>query len=85
MSYEVWGEPDDGPELPDGWIDEEEAEALRRSVGDLAMLVRRLVHSLRKARPDSTLAAEALEYLQREGLCGSVTREPINTTPATDQ
>lgn len=29
MSYEAWGEPDDGPELPDGWLDEDDAQALR--------------------------------------------------------
>jgi hypothetical protein len=29
MSYEAWGEPDDGPELPDGWLNEDDAaEAL---------------------------------------------------------
>jgi hypothetical protein len=29
MSYEVWGEPDDGPELPEGWLNEEDAQELR--------------------------------------------------------
>jgi hypothetical protein len=29
MSYEVWGEPDDGPELPEGWLSEEDAQELR--------------------------------------------------------
>jgi len=29
MSYEAWGEPDDGPDLPEGWMDEDDAsEAL---------------------------------------------------------
>ncbi len=31
MSYEAWGEPDDPPELPDGWWDEDQvAEAKAR-------------------------------------------------------
>lgn len=29
MSYEAWGEPDDQQELPDGWLDEDQANELR--------------------------------------------------------
>jgi hypothetical protein len=43
-------------------------------VGDLSMLVRQLVHSLKKAKPDSDLAARAVDYLQRKGLAGSPLR-----------
>lgn len=41
------------------------------TVDDLAMLVRQLVHSLRKAKPDSDLARRAADYLKRKGLQGS--------------
>lgn len=82
MSYEVWGEPDEGPELPDGWIDEEEAEALRQNVGNLAMLVAQLVRALRKAAPDNALSSRAMDYLSREGLCGSVLRQDQPRTDA---
>lgn len=82
MSYEVWGEPDEGPELPDGWIDEEEAEALRQNVGNLAMLVAQLVRALRKAAPDNALSSRAMDYLAREGLCGSVLRQDQPLTDA---
>ena len=44
------------------------------TVDDLAMLVRQLVHSLKIAKPDSKLAAKAVDYLQRKGLLGSVLR-----------
>lgn len=35
MSYEAWGEPDDGPELPDGWLNEDDAQELRDQVAQL--------------------------------------------------
>lgn len=78
MSWEAWGDPEDQPELPDGWLCEEEAEELQRNVGDLAMLVAQLVRALRKAAPEHELPARALDYLQREGLCGSPLRETPN-------
>lgn len=34
MSWEAWGEPDEGPELPDGWLSEEEAEELREALAE---------------------------------------------------
>jgi hypothetical protein len=46
-------------------------------VDDLAMLVAQLVQALRKAAPEHDLPARALDYLQREGLCGS----PLRVTP----
>ncbi len=78
MSWEAWGDPEDPPELPDGWLCEEDAEDLQRNVGDLAMLVAQLVRALRKAAPEHDLPARALDYLQREGLCGSPLRETPN-------
>jgi hypothetical protein len=75
MSYEVWGEPDDWPELPDGWLCKEDAEDLQRNVADLSMLVAQLVRALRKAAPAHDLSVRAMDYLQREGLCGSPLRE----------
>lgn len=32
MSYEVWGEPDDGPELPEGWWDEDDVAGVQEAV-----------------------------------------------------
>ena len=78
MSWEAWGDPEDPPELPDGWLDEEEAEDLRRNVGDLAMLVKKLVRSIRNGVPEQQLADRAMDYLQREGLCESPLRETSN-------
>jgi hypothetical protein len=43
-------------------------------VEDLAALVRQLVHSLRKAKPDSDLATRAVGYLKRKGLAGNPLR-----------
>lgn len=39
MSYEVWGEPDDGPELPDGWLDEDGAQELRDEITRLNAII----------------------------------------------
>lgn len=49
-----------------------------RNVGDLAMLVAQLARALRKAAPAHDLPARAMDYLQREGLCGSPLREAPN-------
>lgn len=38
------------------------------TVDDLAALVVRLAHSLKKAHPDNGLPAKAMDYLQRHGL-----------------
>jgi hypothetical protein len=35
VSYEAWGEPDDGPELPEGWLDEDAAQELRDRITEL--------------------------------------------------
>ena len=78
MSWEAWGDPEDPPELPDGWLCEEEAEDLHRTVGDLAQLVARLARALLKAAPDNKLSVLALDYLINENLCGSPLRETPN-------
>lgn len=44
-------------------------------VDDLAQLVMRLVHQLRKAEPDNELSDKALDYLKRNGLTGSILRD----------
>ncbi len=44
-------------------------------VGDLAMLVARLARKLRKATPADELPAQALDYLNRNGLKGSPLRK----------
>lgn len=48
-------------------------------VENLTQLVLRLSQSLRKAEPTHDLPAKALDYLQREGLCGSPLREEPGT------
>ncbi|WP_286974943.1 hypothetical protein [Pseudomonas sp.] len=49
-------------------------------VGDLSMLVRQLVHALRKAAPDHALPAKAVDYLKRKGLQGSPMRSPAQSS-----
>ncbi len=39
-------------------------------VDELVMWIKRLAHSLRKARPDSKLQSDAMDYLSRKGLIG---------------
>ncbi|WP_152965125.1 hypothetical protein [Comamonas testosteroni] len=46
----------------------------QRTVGELAMLVRQLVHSLRKSSPDNEMCTRALDYLKRKGLAGTFLR-----------
>lgn len=48
---------------------------LERVTDDLAALVRRLAHSLRKAAPGNDLPEKALDYLTRNGLQGSPLRD----------
>ena len=52
-------------------------------VGDLAMLVARLARKLRKAAPADELPAQALDYLNRNGLKGSPLREGVAGRTAT--
>ncbi|MCO7556144.1 hypothetical protein [Metapseudomonas otitidis] len=56
-----------------------ELEAIRgqQVVDDLACLVRRLVHQLRKAAPAHDLPEKAMDYLKRKGLQGSPYRAEI--------
>lgn len=58
-----------------------EIESLRQRlavVDDLATLVRRLVHALRKPFPDISLQTQAMDYLRRSGLNGSPLRDRSN-------
>jgi hypothetical protein len=50
------------------------------SMDDLSMLIRQLVHALRKAAPDNALAERAMDYLKRKGLQGS----PLRAAPVGD-
>ncbi|VFS19517.1 Uncharacterised protein [Enterobacter cancerogenus] len=43
-------------------------EPMHRQVGELTMWVKRLAHSLRKAKPVSKLRSDAMDYLNRNGL-----------------
>lgn len=52
-------------------------------VDELAMLVRRLVQSLRKAAPDNDLADQTLDYLKRYGFGGTFLRNvPAGMKPS---
>ena len=44
-------------------------------VEDLAMLVKRLVHDVRRTSPDNVTAYSAMDYLNRMGLIGSPLRK----------
>jgi len=35
MSYEAWGEPEEGPELPDGWWNEDDVQQVKDCISDL--------------------------------------------------
>jgi hypothetical protein len=50
-------------------------------VGELAMLVRQLVHSLRKVAPDNEISNRALDYLKRKGLSGNPMRAEAQLAP----
>jgi|CXWL01.1.fsa_nt_gi hypothetical protein len=77
-------------EVPDWMIDEsnkmraDNAQlqyALEQSenvVGDLAYLVRQLVHSIKNDRADKVLSERAMDYLKRKELLGSLLREVPN-------
>lgn len=53
------------------------------SVGDLAMLVRMLVHKVQTFNPHSDLAKRAMDYLTRHGLQGSPLRgDPTDSVNA---
>lgn len=51
----------------------DESESTARK-DDLALLIRRLVQSLKKRDPENALAANAIEYLRRHGLQGNPLR-----------
>jgi hypothetical protein len=72
--------------LPSGEVDladlvaeASSAVAFERQAGDLAMLVRQLVYALHRANPEHPVADRAMEYLQRHGLQGSITRDDLKT------
>jgi hypothetical protein len=58
-----------------------ELEAEKAKVGELALLVRRLVRSLRIYASDSELAEQAADYLRRNNLQGSILRQYDKPSP----
>jgi len=64
--------PQDQPIVP---FLQKKLQAQDRQVADMAMLMRQLVVALRRAAPEHPLPGRALEYLQRNGLQGSILRE----------
>jgi len=47
------------------------------TLDDLAALVRRLVQALKKANANSALQNQAMDYLQRNGINGSLLRSDM--------
>ena len=47
---------------------------LNRQVDDLSMLVKRLVHQLKKYEKNNVVAQKAMDYLQKEQLEGEALR-----------
>ena len=79
MTFEEW----QGKHGPNGGaygIEMQRAgwDGRKQQVDDLAALVARLARLLRKAAPEQDLPEKAMDYLQREGLCGSPLREAPN-------
>ncbi len=63
----------------------DEVIRLQRQCNDMALLVRRLLRRVTAARSgegseagDKQMIREAIDYLERKGLCGSVTRDTHN-------
>ena len=50
-------------------------------ISNLSMLIRRLIHK----HPDNRLREQALDYLRREGLQGSILREALPNAPDTEK
>ena len=50
-------------------------EGLEAQVDEMAMLIRMLVHSVRKTNPDNETARKAMDYLQCHNLQGSILRD----------
>lgn len=66
--------------------DREQVGEDSRRVDELSMLIRQLVHALRKAAPDNDLAGRAGDYLKRAGLQGSPLRvEAPDAPPSREQ
>lgn len=57
-------------------------EDLESLVDELAMLIRMLVHSIRKTNPDNETARKAVDYLQRHDLQGLILRSDPPTHAA---
>lgn len=55
-------------------------------IDELAVLVRRLAYSLKKAKPDNDLSEKAVDYLNRNNLTGSPLRKAqLERTPMSDK
>lgn len=79
MTFEEWQENN----APNGGAYDIEMQRAgwdgrKQQVEDLTALVARLARHLRKAAPEQDLPEKALDYLLREGLCGSPLREVPN-------
>jgi hypothetical protein len=79
MTFEEW----QGKHGPNGGAYDIEMQRAgwdgrKQQVEDLSALAARLVRALRKAAPEHNLPALAMDYLQREGLCGSPLRDAPN-------
>ena len=83
MTFEEW----QGKHGPNGGAYDIEMQRAgwdgrKQQVEDLSALAARLARALRKAAPEHNLPALAMDYLQREGLCGSPLRDAPNSISA---
>jgi hypothetical protein len=44
-------------------------------IGDLVMLIGRLIHQLNKFEPENPITAKAMDYLRRKNLSSAILRE----------
>lgn len=48
MSYEAWGEPEEGPQLPEGWWDEDQVQEAQERIESLVQLIGQFDAAIRR-------------------------------------
>lgn len=67
--------PDEIPECASCEEAVKDYKELEKVVDDLAQLVKRLAHALKKSTPNNDLPKKALDYLRREQILGEPMRD----------
>jgi hypothetical protein len=65
MSYEAWGEPDDPPELPEGWWDEDQVAEAEARISALCSALKELV-ALKEMKDRGLSYDDRIEYADRK-------------------